>query len=201
MQWNGTRKARKSTNKRLVHPISESQSRQFKVKNAQKGYKEGKCFTHKTTHCSIPDGDEIMKTDKTLPELIKEQIKLEQETAKRLSMLEGRVDSIAAKLLVREMQLDTKKHAEILEASLQAIGGPKSLWDYTLNIQADKKAVKKELEEHIKTEEKMMRQIAEESEKTDDEAIKLLLKHFQEDEKKHHTNIQAILARTYKMEI
>lgn len=142
-----------------------------------------------------------MKPNKTLPELIKEQIKLEQETARRLSMLEGRVDSIAARLLIREMQLDSKKHAEILEASLEAISGPKSLWDFTLNIKADKKAVKKELEEHIKTEEKMMHQIAEESRKTDDEAIKLLLRHFEEDEKRHHTNIRAILERAYKMEI
>lgn len=95
-----------------------------------------------------------MKTEKTLSDLIKEQIKLEKETAEKFSILEQRVDSVAARLLIREMYLDTKKHAEILEAALEVIGGPKSFWDYTIHIDADKRAVKKELEEHIKAEEK-----------------------------------------------
>jgi len=142
-----------------------------------------------------------VNTDNRLSELIKEQIKLEHETARKLGILEERMDSIAARLLIREMQLDSKKHAEILEAALKAIKGPESLWEFTLDIEADKKAVKKELEKHIEVEEKMMRQIAEESGKTDDEAIKLLLKHFEEDEKKHHASIQTILSRAYKMEI
>jgi rubrerythrin len=61
--------------------------------------------------------------------------------------------------------------------------------------------VKKELEEHIKAEEKMMRQIEEELKKTDDEALKLLLEHFAEDEKKHHANLKTILNKAYKIEI
>lgn len=142
-----------------------------------------------------------MKIDKSLSDLIREQVKLEKEIAKKFSTLEQRVDSIAAKLLIREMQLDTKKHAEILEAALEAIGGPKSFWDYTIHIDADKRAVKKELEEHIKAEETMMSQIGEEARKTDDEALKLLLTHFAEDEKRHHKNLETIINKAYKMEI
>ncbi|MGQ9461032.1 MAG: ferritin family protein [Candidatus Bathyarchaeaceae archaeon] len=142
-----------------------------------------------------------MKTEKTLSNLIKEQIKLEKETAKKFSVLEGRVDSVAARLLIHEMQLDTKKHAEILEAALKVIGGSKSLWEFTVDIEADKRAVKKELEEHIRVEETMMRQVESESKKTDDEALKLLLQHFAEDEKKHHKILETIINKAYKMEL
>jgi len=142
-----------------------------------------------------------MKTGKTLSDMIKTQIQLEKEIEKRFSLLEQRVDSVAARLLIREMQLDTKKHAEILEEALKVIGGPKSFWEFTVDVDADKRTVKKELEEHVKAEEKMMRQIEEEGKKTDDEALRLLLKHFAEDEKKHHANLKTVLNKAYKMEI
>lgn len=68
----------------------------------------------------------IMKNEKAISDLLKRQLKLENEIAKRFRKLEEQVDSLAARLLIREMQLDTKKHAEILETALKAIGGPKS---------------------------------------------------------------------------
>jgi rubrerythrin len=141
----------------------------------------------------------VMKKESTLSGLIKEQIKLEKETAENLRQLEQRVDSIAARLMIREMQLDTKKHAEILGETLKVIGGPKSFWDYTIHIDADKGAVRKELEEHVKAEEKMMEQIEEESKKTDDETLKLLLNHFADDERKHHKYLKTILNKAYKI--
>lgn len=140
-----------------------------------------------------------LKKEKNLAELMKEQIKLEKEIAEKLHTLEQRVDSAAARLMIREMQLDTKKHAEILGEALKVIGGPKSFWDYTIHIDADKRAVRKELEEHVKAEEKMMEQIEEEAEKTDDEALKLLLNHFAEDERKHHKYLKTILNKAYKI--
>jgi rubrerythrin len=142
-----------------------------------------------------------MKTGRTLADLIREQIQLEKETEKKLGTLEWRLDSPAARLLVREMQLDTKKHAEILESSLKAMGGPKSFWEFTIDIDADKRLVKRELEDHMKAEKRMMQQIEEELKKTDDEALRLLLKHFAEDERKHHGNLKAILDKAYKMQM
>ena len=142
-----------------------------------------------------------MEKEKTLSDLIKGQIKLEKEIAEKLSTLEQRLDSAAARLMIREMQLDTKKHAEILGEALKVIGGPKSFWDYTIHIDADKRAVRKELEEHVKAEEEMMEQIEEELKKTDDETLKLLLNHFADDEKKHHKYLKTILDKAYKMEL
>jgi len=140
-----------------------------------------------------------LKKEKNLSDLMKGQIELEKEIAEKLHTLEQRVDSAAARLMIREMQLDTKKHAEILGEALKVIGGPKSFWDYTIHIDADKRAVRKELEEHVKAEEKMMEQIEEEAEKTDDEALKLLLEHFADDERKHHKYLKTILNKAYKM--
>lgn len=140
-----------------------------------------------------------LKKEKNLAELMKEQIKLEKEIAEKLHTLEQRVDSAAARLMIREMQLDTKKHAEILGEALKVIGGPKSFWDYTIHIDADKRAVRKELEEHVKAEEKMMEQIEEEAKKTDDEALRVLLNHFADDERKHHKYLKTILNKAYKI--
>jgi Tfp pilus assembly protein PilN len=142
-----------------------------------------------------------MKTEKNLSNLIEEQIKLEKEIANKFKVLEGRVDSIAARLLIREMQLDTKKHAEILEAALKVIGGPEPFWEMTIDVEADKRAVKGELEDHIKAEDTMIRQIEGGMKETKDEALKLLLDHFMEDEKKHHRSLEIIINKAYKMEL
>jgi rubrerythrin len=138
-----------------------------------------------------------MKIGRTLADLIREQIQLEKETAKKFDTLESRLDSPAARLLIREIQLDTEKHAEILESALKLMDGPKSFWEFAVDIDADKRVVKKELEDHIKAEERMMLQIEEELKKTDDEALRLLLKHFAEDERKHHGNLKIILGKAY----
>ncbi len=142
-----------------------------------------------------------MKNEKRLLDLIRAQIKLEKEISDRLSKLEERVDSIAARLLIREMRLDTEKHAEILGEALKVADAPRSFWDYTIHVDADKQAVKKELTEHVTVEEKMRQQIEEEAENTDDEALKLLLGHFAEDEKRHHRILKTILSKAYNMEI
>ena len=106
-----------------------------------------------------------MSREGRLSELIRAQIKLEKETQGKLHMLESRIDSVAARLLIREMQLDTRKHAEILEEVMKALAEPGSLWDYTIHVDADKKTVRRELEGHIAAEEKMMKQRKEISEK------------------------------------
>jgi len=142
-----------------------------------------------------------MKTEKTLSNLIEGQIKLENDIASKFKNLEGRVDSMAARLLIHEMLLDTKKHAEILELALKVAGGPEPFWEMTIDVEADKRTVKKELEDHIKAEQTMIGKIDEEMKKTKDEALKLLLTHFMEDERKHHKNLEIIISKAYRMDI
>jgi hypothetical protein len=126
---------------------------------------------------------------------------LENVIANKFRKLEGRVDSIAARLLIHEMLLDTKKHAEILEAALKVAGGPEPLWEMTIDVEVDKRTVKAELEDHMKAEDAMIREIDEEKKKTKDEALKLLLDHFMEDEKKHHRNLEIIIDKAYKIDL
>lgn len=142
-----------------------------------------------------------MENEERLRKLLTEQIELEKTVAAKLKDLEERVDSVAAQLLVREMQLDSEKHAKILGAALRAMSGPKGFWDYSIHIDADKTAVRRELKAHIAQEEKMMKSIREEMSKTDDDALKLLLEHFEDDEERHHANIKAILSRMSKMDL
>lgn len=97
--------------------------------------------------------------------------------------------------------MDTEKHADILEVALKSMSEPKSFWDFAIHIDADKRAAKRELEEHMKVEQAMMKRIEEEAKKTKDEVLKLLLNHFAEDEKRHHKNLETILNKTYKMEL
>jgi len=59
--------------------------------------------------------------------------------------------------------------------------------------------VKRELEEHVKAEEAMTRQIEEEVKKTEDEALKLLLKHFAEDQSTK--NLEIILNKAFKTDL
>ncbi len=141
-----------------------------------------------------------MSSEGRLSELVRAQMKLEKEIQKKLHLLKQRVDSVAARLLIHEMQLDTKKHAEILEEVLKAMREPRSLWDYTIHVDADKQTVRRELEEHVAAEEKMMKQIEEETKRADDEALKLLLEAFADDEKKHHKHLKTILNKTYKID-
>jgi hypothetical protein len=88
-----------------------------------------------------------------------------------------------------------------LETALKVIGGPKSSWEFTIDVEADKRTVKRELEEHVKAETKMIRQIHEEMKKTKDEALKLILNHFLDDENKHHKSLEIIINKAYKMEL
>jgi len=81
------------------------------------------------------------------------------------------------------------------------MGGPKSFWELIVDIDADKRVVKKELEDHMKADQKMIHQIEEELKRRDDEALKLLLKHFAEDERKHHGNLKTIFDKAYRTEI
>ena len=59
--------------------------------------------------------------------------------------------------------------------------------------------VKKMLKDHVKTETKMLRHVEDEIKKTDDEALKLLLKHISDDEKKHHEIMETILKKAFEM--
>lgn len=140
-----------------------------------------------------------METEKPFTDMIREHIEFEKDTAKTCADLSKKVENAAAKMLLTEMQLDTAKHARILEEMLNLIekAPPTRLWDYRIASYVDSLVVKKELERHMKLEQDMLRGVEEEIKATKDEAMKLLLQHIAADERKHHEIIQTILRKSY----
>ena len=146
-----------------------------------------------------------MKSEKDLVDMVEVQIKLEKTTAKKIKKLEKATENLAAKLFLAEMRYDTEKHAKILQTMLDVMSQKepettsKTLWDIKIRSYVDTFVAKKMLEDHVKTETKMLKHVEEEIKRTDDDALKLLLKHIADDERKHHKIMETILGKAFEM--
>jgi hypothetical protein len=137
-----------------------------------------------------------------LIDLVREQVQIEKESAARLSETEQKVGTGAAKLLQVEMRCDSQKHAAILEAVVEALEGAQSskpLWQQAFSGFADPIMVKREIENHKTLGKSMVAHIQKEMSKTDDEAVRTLLQHLTEDEKRHSEILDTIAQRCYSM--
>ena len=135
-------------------------------------------------------------------ELIRDQVEIEKESAARLSETEQKVGTGAAKLLLVEMRCDSQKHAAVLEAVVDALKGDQSsqpLWQRAFSGFADPIIVKREIENHKTLGKSMVAHIQKEMSKTDDEAVRTLLQHLTEDEKRHSEILDTIAQRCYSM--
>ncbi len=141
----------------------------------------------------------MMKSRESVVELVERQRLSEESMIKTVEALEGRVNTAAAKLLLAELRLDSAKHARICEEILKVArkNVPRRLWDARIESHVDMAVVKKELERHIQLEKAMLKDVEKLISDTKDEAIRLLLSHIAEDEKKHHKNIQMIIRKSY----
>lgn len=142
-----------------------------------------------------------MKAENSVVKLVQRQKQSEESMVKAVEALQGRVHNKAARLLLAELRLDSGKHANICQEILNVTekAKPENLWDARIEGYVDMQVVKKELERHIKLEEAMLKDVERIINETKDEAIKLLLTHIVEDEKKHHKNIQLIIKRSYAL--
>jgi rubrerythrin len=143
-----------------------------------------------------------VESHRELVDLIREQVEIEKESAARLGETEQKVGTGAAKLLLVEMRCDSQKHAAILEAILEALKGAqssKSLWQQAFSGFADPIIVKREIENHKTLGKSMIAHIQREMSKTDDEAVRTLLHHLTEDEKRHSEILDTIAQRCYSM--
>jgi rubrerythrin len=124
----------------------------------------------------------------------------EANMVKICAKLEEEVHSAAARLLLAEMRLDSEKHENILKEILLVLEGtrkPDRLWDARIESYVDMQVMKQELEKHMRLESDMLRDVEEEIKETPDEALKTLLTHIAEDEKKHHKNMELIIRKSY----
>ena len=143
-----------------------------------------------------------MESRRELIDLVREQVQIERESAARLSETEQKVGTGAAKLLLVEMRCDSQKHAAVLEAILEAlkdVQSSKPLWQQAFSGFADPIIVKREIENHKTLGKSMVAHIQREMGKTDDEAVRTLLQHLTEDEKRHSEILDTIAQRCYSM--
>ena len=146
-------------------------------------------------------GKIITRTEKSVARLFQSQKKFEEDMVKAVENLEEKVHNAAAKLLLAELRLDSTKHANICQEILNVIEKtkPDRLWDARIESHIDMLVVKKELERHVQLEESMLNDVEKIIGETEDEALKLLLTHIAEDERKHHRSIQLIIKKSYTL--
>ena len=135
-------------------------------------------------------------------DLVQEQVQIEKESVTRLSETEQKVGTGAAKLLLVEMRCDSQKHAAVLEAVVEALKSDRSskpLWQHAFSGFADPIIVKREIENHKTLSKSMEAHIQKEISKTDDEAVRTLLQHLREDEKRHNEILDMIAQRCYRV--
>ena len=135
-------------------------------------------------------------------DLIRGQIEIERESAERLTETAQKVGTGAARLLLIEMKCDSQKHAAVLEAVLEALNGdesPKPLWQQAFSGFVDPIIVKREIENHKTLGKSMVAHIQKEMSRTNDEAVRTLLQHLTEDEKRHGEILDTITQRCYSI--
>lgn len=140
-------------------------------------------------------------SSEALAKLVQEQIRVEKNFVLDIDkQIEG-IHNVAAKLLLMETKMDSQKHAMILEGILKVITSKNArpLWDTLQDTYVDKLVVKKNLENHLKTEIAMLGLIEKEMKGTEDEGIRLLLEHIANDEKKHHQILETVVRQAYKI--
>ena len=141
-----------------------------------------------------------MKPSSTLIKMLQAHKQSEANIVKLVANLEAKVHTAAAKLLLAEMRHDSQKHEDILDEVLNVLKDkpqPELLWDARIESYVDMQVVKQELEKHIKLESNMLNDVEKEIKETRDEALKTLLTHIAEDEKKHHKNMELIIKQSY----
>jgi len=143
-----------------------------------------------------------VESHKELVDLIRGQIEIERESAERLTETAQKVGTGAAKLLLIEMRCDSQKHAAVLEAVIEALNGdesPKPLWQQAFSGFVDPIIVKREIENHKTLGKSMVAHIQKEMSRTNDEAVRTLLQHLTEDEKRHGEILDTIAQRCYSI--
>jgi len=140
-----------------------------------------------------------MSSESRLVRMIKRQMEIEKRMEKELREQEKSVHNAAARLLLLEVRYDAAKHAEMLKELLKQIQhAPNTLlWNFKIESYVDTEVVRRKLEEHVKIEADVLRELQEQIKREKDEGIKLLLQHISDDEDKHHKILEQIVKKSY----
>ena len=133
-----------------------------------------------------------------LIELLKTQMRLEKKAAKACADKGKMVDNPIAKSLLYEIQLDSLKHAKLLQSLADVLQkAPPDLWRYRIRRYADCLAAGKALEEHAAIEQAMVKYTEDALKQVDDDGARIILHHILEDEKRHRQALRTTIERCF----
>ncbi len=144
-----------------------------------------------------------MKSESSLIKMLQAHKESESNMARVCADLQQKVHTVAARLLLSEMRLDSLKHEGILQDIVNALEKlpptptETELWESRIESFVDMETIRKELKNHIKSEADMLQDVEAEIKATKDKALKVLLSHIAEDEVRHYKNIELIIHESY----
>jgi len=118
--------------------------------------------------------------------LLKRQQVLEQETVDSLTPLVKSTKNSVIRLFLNQLVLDSMKHVDVLQAIMDLNAG-------AVVSDIDKHRMKRGLNEHVKGEEAMLRNIENIMDKVEDKKIRFLLMQMAADEKRHHKILEQLM--------
>jgi rubrerythrin len=111
---------------------------------------------------------------------------LERETARSLRRTASKTKSIIPKLLFKEIELDTTKHAHMYSTLIALSAG-------AAVSKVEGYEMRKELERHVKNEKRMLVQAQRIVKTLEDPRMKPLLRAILTDERRHHRALSTLL--------
>ncbi len=139
----------------------------------------------------------IIMTDGPHEELLKmiaRQISVEKQAVTLYKKTAQTVDNAAVKLIIDELGMDSGKHAKMYETIERVLKKqPYSFKDFHEERWTDKLVAKRDLQQHIDIEAKMIELLQEEIRMVQQPTIKAILEHILEDEKRHHKVLMQVI--------
>ncbi len=129
--------------------------------------------------------------------MLEKHLEMELTNVKISQEKEEQLKSAGAKLMLKQIRMDSQKHAEMLKTLIETVkaGEPKYLWDYRIDKYVGQVATEKSLQKHVELEQDMIKSTEEAIKKIDDPGIKMILKQILEDEKRHHKVLKEVIQR------
>ncbi|MFX1512045.1 MAG: ferritin family protein [Promethearchaeota archaeon] len=138
---------------------------------------------------------------KELIAMLEKHRELELTNVKISQEKEEQLKSDGAKLMLKQIRMDSQKHAEILQTLIKIVkeGEPVYLWRHRIDKFVGQAATEKALEKHIEIEKDMIKRTEEAMKNIDDPGINMILNQILEDEKRHHKMLNEVVSKLYKL--
>ena len=125
-------------------------------------------------------------TDEML-KFLENQIKLENKIVQSVHDSLDKIENEAVKTALRGISLDSKKHAEMYRSAINLLSATSiALNEEQLDLQ------KKVIDDHIKMEKAVIKELEKKVEHVENEKVELLLKAILSDERRHHKLLKTL---------